>query len=176
MHPGHTYRRIEHERRFLLDCFPSDQTIVRVCRIIDFYIDGTTLRLREQTDQSGPSLFKLTQKTPAPGDGGRQGYITSIYLTEGEFRVLRQLPAKKLSKIRSSVPPFGIDVFQDQLEGLVMAEAEFDSAADAGDLTIPPFVFREVTTDERFTGGRLVCASREELRAWLQEYGIALVP
>ena len=31
-----------------------------------------------------------------------------------------------------------------------------------------------MTTDERFTGGRLVRATREELRSWLAGYGIEL--
>jgi hypothetical protein len=39
---------------------------------------------------------------------------------------------------------------------------------------LPPFIFREVSDDIRSTGGQLVRASREEVRAWLLEYGIAL--
>ena len=97
-----------------------------------------------------------------------------MYLTENDFEFLRQLPARKLSKIRYSAPPFGIDAFQDQLQGLVTAEAEFDSVVDAENLAIPSYILHEVTTDERFTGGRLVRASREELETWLLEYGIRL--
>jgi hypothetical protein len=78
--------------------------------IKDRYIDGTLLRLREQTDDGGPAIFKLTQKVPARASGAQQGFITNIYLTEGEFRLLAQLPAKMLSKVRYSVPPFVIDV------------------------------------------------------------------
>lgn len=57
----HKYARIERERRFLLDRFPSAD-VVRIRHITDRYIDGTCLRLREQTDDSGPAVFKLTQK------------------------------------------------------------------------------------------------------------------
>jgi CYTH domain-containing protein len=64
------------------------------------------------------------------------------------------------------------DVFEDRLAGLVIAEAEFDSAADAASLALPPFILHEVSEDDRFTGGRLCEATREELRAWLFEYGI----
>jgi CYTH domain-containing protein len=96
-----------------------------------------------------------------------------MYLVELEFRVLAQLPAKTLRKTRYSVPPFGIDVFEGVLEGLIMAEAEFDSAEDADALTIPPFLSREVSEDGRFTGGKLVCASRQDVERWLSEYGIS---
>jgi CYTH domain-containing protein len=97
-----------------------------------------------------------------------------MYLTEGEFRVFSQLPAKKLSKTRYSVPPFGIDVFEDELKGLILAEAEFDSAAGARALILPSFILREVSTDNRFTGGQLARASRHDILIWLSEYGIKL--
>ena len=117
MQRPHKYARIERERRFLLDRFPSADVVRR--RIIkDRYIDGTLLRLREQTDDGGAAIFKLTQKVPARGSGAQQGLITSFYLTEGEFRLPAQLPAKVLSKFRYSVPPFGIDVFEGALRGL----------------------------------------------------------
>ena len=172
--PQHKYARIERERRFLLAQFPSNVHVARIRRIIDRYIDGTALRLREQSEGSGPVIFKLTQKLPAPASGAQQGLITSMYLTKDEFCILAQLSAKKLSKTRYSVPPFGIDVFEGTLEGLLIAEAEFDSPAAADTLTLPSFIFQEVSADNRFTGGQLVCASREDIMTCLLEYGIRL--
>jgi CYTH domain-containing protein len=171
--PQHKYGRIERERRFLLTQFPGNANVVRIRRIIDRYIDGTALRLREQSEDSGPAIFKLTQKLPARANGAQQGLITSMYLTK-EFLILAQLSAKTLSKTRYSVPPFGIDIFEGALEGLLIAEAEFDSAAAADTLTLPSFISREVSADSRFTGGQLVCASRHDIRIWLSEYGISL--
>jgi CYTH domain-containing protein len=170
----HKYARIERERRFLLTHFPVDATSVRVRRIKDRYIQGTNLRLREQSDDGGPAIFKLTQKVPARASGAQQGVITTIYLSDDEFLVLARLPARQLNKTRYSVPPFGIDVFEGELEGLLLAEAEFDSAEDADKLVIPSFIHAEVSTDDRFTGGQLVGASRQELQAWLLEYGVTL--
>jgi CYTH domain-containing protein len=174
MPPEHKYARIERERRFLLDQFPNSVNAIRVRRIADRYIDGTTLRLREQSDEGGPTMFKLTQKIPAGASGAQQGLITTIYLTRDEFCVFAQLSAKKLSKIRYSVPPFCIDVFEGELEGLLLAEAEFDSAADAEALRLPSFILQEVSADTRFSGGQLVRASRRDVQAWLSEYGIRL--
>jgi CYTH domain-containing protein len=174
MQSRHEYRRIERERRFLLDQFPTNAIVVRIHRITDRYIDGTALRLRQQSDDSRPTVFKLTQKAPSPGSGAQQGFVTNMYLSEDEFRIFAQLSAKQLSKTRYSVPPFGIDVFEGTLEGLVVAEAEFESAQDADSLTLPSFIVREVSADPRFTGGRLVRASRQEIQAWLSEYGIKL--
>jgi CYTH domain-containing protein len=168
----HKYARIERERRFLVARFPTDATVVRIRRITDHYIEGSRLRLREQRDDDAPPVFKLTQKIPAPAAGAQQGDITTMYLSEEEFRLLAQVPARVLQKTRYSMPPFGIDVFADTLLGLLLAEAEFDSPAAADALTLPPFIAAEVTADPRFAGGRLVRAARSELLAWLSDYGL----
>jgi hypothetical protein len=64
--------------------------------------------------------------------------------------------------------PFGIDVFEGTLEGLLPAEAEFDSAADAGAPTLPSSIWPEMSADNRFTGDSL--SGRHErifaLRCW----------
>jgi CYTH domain-containing protein len=166
------YARIERERRFLLEQFPNTANVERIRRIADRYIDDTSLRLREQSENSGPTVFKLTQKIPVRASGAQQGLITTMYLTKDEFGVLAHLSAKSLSKTRYSVPPFGIDVFEGTLEGLLLAEAEFDSPSAADALTLPSFILREVTADHRFTGGQLVRASRRDVQTWLLEYGI----
>lgn len=167
------YARIERERRFLVGRFPSGD-VVRKRHITDRYLDGTSLRLREQTNEGDGAMFKLTQKLPALGNGVQQGLITTIYLTEGEFRLLSMLPGKMLSKVRYSVPPVGIDVFEGALEGLRLAEAEFEYDEEANAFVVPDFVLREVTGDVRFTGGQLVCASRRNVEEWLAEYGVTL--
>jgi CYTH domain-containing protein len=174
MPPEHKYAKIERERRFLLTQFPNDVNVIRTRRILDRYIDGTTLRLRKLIDDDGSTAFKLTQKIPARDSGGQQGLIVTMYLTAAEFGVFEQLPAHTLTKTRHSVPPFGIDIFDGELAGLLLAEAEFDSAAAADALIIPPHIFREVSDDERFTGGNLVHASRQEIITALLEYGIDL--
>jgi CYTH domain-containing protein len=170
------YAKVERERRFLLAHFPSNATVVRNRCIKDSYIEGTTLRLREQSSDDGLTTFKLTQKLPVRGNGAQQGFITSMYLTQEEFHLLAQLPARNLTKTRFSVPPFGIDVFDGLLKGLILAEAEFESAAAAEALMVPFFASGEVSEDDRFTGGRLVRAARQEIQKWLLEYGLALEP
>ncbi len=172
--PSEKYARVEWERRFLLDCFPPDAVVTRVRRISDRYVEGTRLRLRQQSDIDGETVFKLTQKIPGKAEGASQGLITTMYLTDMEFSVLAKLPAKVLTKTRHSVPPFGIDVFDGALSGLVLAEAEFDSAAAAAALSIPAFIRLEVSDDPRFTGGSLVIASRRELENLILEYGMPL--
>ena len=174
MHLLHKYAKIERERRFLLREFPKNVNVLRIRQIADRYIDGTNLRLRKMTEENAPTAYKLTQKIPARDTGGQQSLIVTMYLSEAEFHVFEQLPAHTLSKTRHSVPPFGIDVFHGELEGLLLAEAEFDSAAAADALILPAFIFKEVSDDDRFTGGHLVRASRQDIETALLEYGINL--
>ncbi len=178
------YARIERERRFLLSSPPHPATVVHVRTIVDRYFDGTRLRLRRynevdrdpSTGDSSPAVTvcKLTQKVPDPGPSGQQGLITNTYLSEAEYELLARLPCRPLKKTRYSVPPFGVDVFDPPLDGLVLAEAEPATADEADALAPPAGAVADVTTDERFTGGRLVRATREELRSWLAGYGIEL--
>jgi len=172
--PHEKYARIERERRFLLAQFPSDSKVLRHRRIADRYIEGTTLRLRESTYDDGLTTFKLTQKLPMRASGAQQGFITSMYVTQDEFRVLAQLPARTFVKTRYSVPPFGIDVFDGPLEGLILAEVEFDTAEAAEAFLIPSFAAAEVTTDDRLTGGQLARASDEDIKRCLLEYGVPI--
>ncbi|MFF1449672.1 hypothetical protein ACFVYF_16210 [Streptomyces sp. NPDC058274] len=141
--------------------------------ITDRYLVGTRLRLRraERADVGGCEL-KLTQKIPADRPGAVQGLITNTYLSPAEYDLLASLSAAVLSKSRFSVPPLGVDVFDGPLQGLVLAEAEFTSDEEALAFVPPAECVAEVTDDARFTGGRLVGASREDLVAWLAEYGI----
>ena len=166
------YARIERERRFILKQFPTEVSACRVRRITDRYIEQTRLRLRQQVDHDGTPTFKLTQKIPSQAAGAQQGFITTMYLDAEEFRTFARLPAKQIQKTRFSVPPFGIDVFEGALAGLILAEAEFESATEAESLILPPFIVRDVSEDARFTGGRLANASIREVQNWLAEYAV----
>jgi CYTH domain-containing protein len=167
------YARIEIERRFLLEGVPEAAEILAINEIGDRYLDGTLLRLRRMARVGGPTQLKLTQKLPDP-DGARQGALTTIYLSEAEHAAFARLPAATLSKSRLSIAPYGVDVFHGELEGLYLAEAEFATVEDALALVPAAFCRAEVTADRRFTGGELVRASREQVRAWAREYGVQL--
>ena len=157
--PGkaHKYARVERERCWLLREPPDPASAVAINEITDVYFSGTRLRLRRMVEIHGrqPSVYKLTQKVPGP-DPLR--LTTNTYLSEAEYELLAQLDGHRITKLRYSVPPFGIDVFQPPLEGLILVEMEYDSdeAMAAGEP--PPGVVREVTGDVRFTGGHLAAA------------------
>ena len=184
--PG-KYARVERERRFLMAGPPAPEEVTATRVITDRYLVGTRLRLRRvDFPEGGGSELKLTQKVPVPAGlptalpaavpysrvSGVQGLITNTYLSWAEYELLSTLPGEVLVKTRFSVPPLGVDVFGGALRGLVVGEVEFADDEEARGFVAPGGCVAEVTDDVRFTGGRLVVASREDLLGWLAEYGL----
>jgi len=99
-----------------------------------------------------------------------------MLLEEVEFGMLSQLAASTIAKTRYRLPPLCVDVFEGTLAGLVLAEAEYDSPEEAVAFQAPAFVVAEVSGDERFTGGRLAAANRNEVESWLAAFDLALRP
>lgn len=145
---SHTYAQLETERRFLVRAVPAG--VVRVSTIVDRYLDGTRLRLREMT-ADGITVRKLGHKVRA-GAGPEVIAHTSLYLDDAEWAALSTLPARTLRKRRHHVErdgrAFAVDEFED---GTLVAELDGGSERP----TDPPAwldVVREVTLDEVFTG------------------------
>jgi CYTH domain-containing protein len=166
------YARPERERRFLLAEMPVGE-IERTTKIVDRYFLGTRLRLRQMIETRGVATrtyYKLTQKIPAP-DGG-PGLLSTTYLNEEEFALLSSLPGSVLRKTRYSIPPFGVDVFDEPLRGLILAECEFDDDATMHAFVPPAWILAEVTFDPRFTGGRFATLDTGELAELLAPFGV----
>lgn len=145
------YAHFEMERRFLSSSLPEG--IGSVSDITDFYLIGTRLRLRRVVTD-GRIVLKLGQKVRFEG-GPRRIAHTTIYLDEGEWEALSSLSAKRLHKLRYQVEregdSFAIDEHDD---GTLIAE--FDGGDQPpGDPPSWLAVTREITDDERSTGGEL---------------------
>ena len=164
------YARVERERRFLLQQLPEPLTRAsKHIQIWDNYITNTRLRLRKiRIPETKKYVLKLTQKfAPEVADFSRT-VITNTYLNAAEYEVLSIFEGNEIRKNRYPYEfegrNFSIDVFLGALWGLILAETEFQTDEEMQAFTPPPFVFREVTNDELFTGGSLVHLTFDELR------------
>ncbi|MBV9410805.1 MAG: hypothetical protein JO148_04365 [Acidimicrobiia bacterium] len=99
-----------------------------------------------------PTIYKLAQKLPPSGGAG---LITNTYLSEAEYELLSRLEGRQLRKVRYRIPPFVVDVFLPPLEGLVLAETEFDTDEAMAAAAAPEGAVREVTAEARYSGGHL---------------------
>jgi CYTH domain-containing protein len=155
------YAKREYERRWLLAALPPGlDAHCPFARITDHYIDGTRFRLRQRVEfGSGQTVWKLTQKFPeAPGATDRV-VITNNYLTEAEHELFRQLPGRALVKRRWVLAHedgrYAVDVFEERLAGLILAEREFPTYAALRGAPGPPFDGVDVTDRPEFLGGAL---------------------
>jgi putative acetyltransferase len=117
---------------------------------------------------------KLTQKIPDAQ--GHPGLITKLYLNPAEYEALKGVPAAVLAKRRYNIARFGIDVFDGDLAGLILADIEFDTDDARQSFQAPPWAIADVTHDVRFTGGRLVETTSTQLLDLLTTFGIAFRP
>ena len=156
--PGHgRYAHPERERRFLVARVPPSLELRR--EIEDRYLDGLRLRLR-RVSVDGDSVYKLTQKVRVQECGPAVVAITNMYLSADEHARLCGLPGTVLRKTRWSCSVgelrFVLDEFHGVLTGLRLAEVEVSDLSM--ELELPEWLGREVTADERFTGGSLARA------------------
>ena len=160
------YTRMEYERRFLVDA-ASDW---RLCmkphprRIEDRYLSCGQLRVRAMTNLDEPRVvYKLTKKFSSESPGNQP--IVSIYLSEQEWRELRQIPGHDLVKIRYyheyHGQVFSVDEFEGKHSGLVLCETEAPSFETLSAIQFPPYATLEVTQDPKYTGAQLARAASE---------------
>lgn len=163
------YTRVEYERRFLVSALANWRSLVEPYSksFEDRYLQDTRLRLRLLTDSdSGRQLIKLTKK--AASSSPYFCTISRILLSYGEYMLLSSLASRQLKKTRYyhhyEDRVFSIDVFEGELEGLILCETEASSLEELMQAEPPDYVKQEVTEDEFFTGGALCQIGREELR------------
>ena len=163
------YALLENERRFLVAVCP-DLSRAPVRMIEDLYIADSRLRLRTITHFDGQAPeFKLCKKYGSQDPAS--GPIVNIYLSANEHMAFSGLPGLRLRKHRYRIEhgghAFSVDVFGGALAGLILCEAEAESADVIRALPFPPWISREVTDDLFFTGGNLATAGAAELKRHL---------
>ncbi len=144
---------VERERKFLVSTIPALPDEGVTLRQGYLAIDGTvSLRVRDAAAEG----CTLTVK------GGRGAVRTELEwpLTRDEFEAAwQQTCGRRIHKTRHRLPLDGhtieLDVFHDELEGLMVAEVEFDTDQDLEAFEPPAWFGYEVTEDERFTNAWL---------------------
>jgi CYTH domain-containing protein len=153
---------VEIERKFLVPAAPDDLDRHPSSAIEQGYLaidrDGTEVRIRRRdgaavlTVKSGGSLARVEEE---------------LALDDRAFERLWPLTAgRRIEKVRHLVPAgapglvIELDVYGGDLAGLVVAEVEFPSEADAGAFAAPAWLGPDVTGDARFKNQRLAVDGR----------------
>jgi CYTH domain-containing protein len=147
------YAVVERERRYLLACVPEGVTSTKA--IIDHYVTGTRLRLRELRESDGTVIRKLGHKVRLT-EGPAEVACTNFYLNDEEWALLSALPAQLLRKKRHMVHRDGLIVAVDELEDGTLI-AEIDDRDRPPPYSVPDWldVVEDVSAEECWTGAQL---------------------
>ena len=170
------YSRVEYERRFLVSPHTRWRSVVEPYskRFEDKYLRDTRLRLRLLTDSdTGRQLIKLNKKFDSASAYFQT--VGRILLSPDEYRLFYGMEGDRISKIRYYHNylgrVFSIDVFEGELEGLVLCETEADSLEELMKAEPPEYAGKEVTEDAFFRGWNLCRTTRAELLGKLKTFG-----
>jgi len=140
---------------------------------MDIYLpkesDHAKLRIRKQGDK-----YEITKKTLINENDLSIQKEHNIPLSFDEFTALSTAEGKRVHKIRYDYNYewhiAQIDVFQDDLKGLVLVDIEFTNEEEKNNFKLPDFCLVEVTQDEAIAGGMLCGKIYADMQWYLDNY------
>lgn len=151
---------MEIERKFLVKLHYIEENLLD--KYDHYQVEQTYLsitpekRIRKITHRN-ISTFILTKK----GEGTLARSEEEKSISKGDYdRMFDYRISTVIRKIRYRIPLYNgliaeLDVFQDDLSGLVLVEVEFDSEENAGNFLIPEWFAQEVTNDKQYKNKNL---------------------
>ncbi len=156
---------MEIERKYLLKSIPEELDLKEKHSISQGYISTTpVVRIRQYDDQ-----YILTIKSA----GLMERIEVEKELTEEEFNELSTMVVGNLiQKDRYKIPLedgliLELDIFHGSLEGLILAEIEFNDIEKAGTYKAPGYLTYEVSTKPEFQNSSLSSMSIEETKEFM---------
>ncbi len=166
-------QELELELTFLAKALPEGIKKVTPTRIVDIYIPDTPehshLRLRQKGEK-----YEITKKTPVMEGNASEQIEQTIPLTKEEFVALSSCSKKRVAKDRYKMPVDGkmaeIDVFVDDLEGLVLMDFEFDTVDKKSAFRMPSVALADVTQEDFIAGGLLAGKTYDDIASKLERF------
>jgi CYTH domain-containing protein len=154
-------RGIEIERKFTVAQIPADLERHRADPVEQGYLaigdDGVEVRLRRRagrtllTVKSGPGHVRVEEEMAID----ERRFASLWPLTEGR----RVVKTRYLVPIEAALT-VELDIYAEQLDGLVTAEIEFPSEAASAAFVPPPWLGAEITGDARYANQSLALHGR----------------
>ena len=164
---------IELEKTYLLKNIPFDIDQYPYKELIDHYIpfdsEHPKLRLRKRWE-----FYEITKKTLIHEGDSSQQQEQTIELSKAEYQALADLPNKLIHKKRYYVPykeiMLEIDVFQGDLDGLILMDVEFTDKKVMNGFEKPNFCLADVTQNSLFAGWMLCWKTFASLYSLIKQY------
>lgn len=143
--------QLEIERKWLLRKSPNIKYFTRENIIIQQY--SGDLRIREEISSAG-SVYTATKKEGRGLTRVENEVAIPHWLYATLWARFYECPMIRKSRFYTRQPGVTVDVFSDNLEGLVLLEAEFKSEEKAKRWNPPPYlrklIIKEVTDNSRY--------------------------
>lgn len=157
----------EIERRFLVNELPEDiessNWIIVEDKIVEDKSGFPHIRIRRIGN-----TYEINKKYPKDESDVSQMIEESILITKSEYDSLVQVPGFYIGKTRYFYPNGNfiveINVYMGALEGLIIAEVEFESVEEMYSYQKPKFLGAEVTQMNEFATGSLMHKKFEDLK------------
>lgn len=164
---------VELEKTYLARYIPAQIDGAKSKIIRDVYIpeaaDHAVLRLR----QIGRA-YEITKKMPIDRNDSARQLEQTIPLVEDEYNALAGVSNKVLVKERFYCTVFGhtaeVDVYMEDLAGLVMIDFEFQTEEEMAAFEPPEFCLADVSQDVVSAAGKLAGKTYADIQARLEYY------
>ena len=164
---------IEIEKTYLAKFLPEELEQCSSKEIFDLYLPASSIHPKIRIRKNGDK-YEITKKVANNEEDTSESTEHTIEITREEFDGMRNIDAKKVRKIRYYYKHEGreaeIDVFQDDLLGLVLADFEFDSNDIKNGHVMPDFCLVDVTQGDFIAGGLLAGKSYKDIENKLKSY------
>jgi len=160
---------IEFEKTYLIKTIPFNLENYPHKEFVDHYIPIESghpkLRLRKRWN-----IYEITKKTLVKEWDCSVQKEQTIDLSILEYNALAELPNKSIHKTRYYVPyewfTLEIDLFKDDLDGLILMDIEFPDSQIMNNFSIPDFCLADVSQNPAFAWGML-CGKNYASLSWL---------
>ena len=165
---------LELEKTYLAKYIPEGLLQYPHKELIDIYLPEESTHPRLRIRKSGDK-YEMTKMTKIGEDDASQQIEQTIPLDEKEFASLESAEGKRLRKVRYYMPYQGrtaeVDVFQDDLSGLVVVDFEFNSPEEQATFEMPDFCLVDVTQETFIAGGMLCGKAYTDIEPELNRIG-----
>ena len=165
--------QVEVERSYLLESLPKECAEWPSKIVFDKYFPPNAVHPQIRLRQSG-DLYFLTKKYPKQVGNFSEMIEETIDLEKSEFDFLNaSINGLELRKQRyfsdAGEAQIEIDVYMDQLEGLIVIDFEFASPQFRDGFSLPSFIEigNEITDTRALAAGNLAGKSFQEIKAFL---------
>lgn len=166
-------QELELELTFLAKELPESIKTIKPIRIVDIYIPDTPehshLRLRQKGEK-----YEITKKMPVVEGNASEQIEQTILLTKEEFMALSSCSKKRVAKDRYNIMIEGkmaeIDVFVDELKGLVLMDFEFNTVEEKSAFKMPGVALADVTQEDFIAGGLLAGKTYNDIALELKRF------